>query len=396
MLVIGAGPSGTVASTMLKRLGVDVRVVEKQKFPRFVIGESLIPRCMDHFEEAGLLDALKTEGFEKKHGARFIRGDERCVFDFSDQHTKGWAWTWQVPRASFDNVLAEEAQRQGVPIEFETGVDGIEFGCDSQKITLDNGDVINAKFIIDSSGYGRVIPRMLSLDVPSSLPVRSALFVHVKDINRPAPPEGSMITFVIIEQDVWYWIIPFSNGTTSLGFVGPPEFFEDVEGSPEEMVRQLIANEPTYCDRFNDTPIVEDARMITAYSSGVKQLFGEGYALTGNSAEFLDPVFSSGVSFATESGILAAKLAARQIKGEDVDWQTEYSDYINAGVDTFRSYVEAWYNGDLQTVFFSAQNNDQIKKQICSVLAGYVWDQTNPFVKKHGRAVKNLARVLAL
>jgi len=205
-----------------------------------------------------------------------------------------------------------------------------------------------------------------------------------------------MITFVIIEQDVWYWIIPFSNGTTSLGFVGPPEFFEDVEGSPEEMVRQLIANEPTYCDRFNDTPIVEDARMITAYSSGVKQLFGEGYALTGNSAEFLDPVFSSGVSFATESGILAAKLAARQIKGEDVDWQTEYSDYINAGVDTFRSYVEAWYNGDLQTVFFSAQNNDQIKKQICSVLAGYVWDQTNPFVKKHGRAVKNLARVLAL
>lgn len=395
-MVIGAGPSGTVAAAMLKKLGVDVRVVEKQKFPRFVIGESLIPRCMDHFEEAGLLDALKAEGFEKKHGARFIRGDERCVFDFSEQHTEGWAWTWQVPRARFDNVLAEEVQRKGVPIDFETGVTNIEFGSDKQRVTLDSGEVVNAKFIIDSSGYGRVIPRMLNLDVPSTLPVRSALFAHVQDSNRPAPPDGTMITFVILETDVWYWIIPFSDGTTSLGFVGPPEYFEKVSGSPEEKIRQLVAQEPTYCDRFNDTSMVEEARMITAYSSGVSQLYGEGYALTGNSAEFLDPVFSSGVSFATESGILAAKLAARQLGGENVDWQSEYADYINAGVDTFRSYVEAWYNGDLQTVFFSDQNNDQIKKQICSVLAGYVWDQTNPFVKKHDRAVKNLARVLAL
>lgn len=396
VLVIGAGPSGTVASTMLNKLGVDVRVVEKQKFPRFVIGESLIPRCMDHFEEAGMLDALKAEGYEKKHGARFIRGDERCIFDFSEQHTEGWTWTWQVPRSSFDNVLAKEAQRQGVPIDFEIGVKNIEFSPDNQRVTLDSGEIINAKFVIDASGYGRVIPRLLDLDAPSSLPARSALFCHVEDVNRPAPPDGPMITFVILEREVWYWIIPFSDGTTSLGFVGPEDYFEKDGGSPEEMIRQMIASEPTYRDRFMDVPIAVEPRMIRAYSQGVKQLYGDGYCLTGNSAEFLDPVFSSGVSFATESGLLAAKLAARQVKGEDVDWQVEYSEYINAGVDTFRSYVEAWYNGDLQTVFFSEQNNDQIKRQICSVLAGYVWDQTNPFVKKHDRAVKNLARVLAL
>lgn len=122
VLIIGAGPSGCVAASYLHNNNIKVKVVEKSKFPRFVIGESLIPRVMDHFEEAGLLESLKAMNFEKKFGARFIRGEEICEFDFSQKFGEGWDWTWQVPRADFDNTLAREVLNKGIDLEFESEV----------------------------------------------------------------------------------------------------------------------------------------------------------------------------------------------------------------------------------------------------------------------------------
>ena len=116
--------------------------------------------------------------------------------------------------------------------------------------------------------------------------------------------------------------------------------------------------------------------------------------LTGNSAEFLDPVFSSGVTFATESALMAAKLIVKDLKGEMVNWEVEYSDYIKKGVNVFATYVKEWYNGNLQKLFFHRPENPEIKKQICSVLAGYVWDDTNPFVKNHHRLIKTVAHII--
>src|SRR5690606_35696040 len=121
---------------------------------------------------------------------------------------------------------------------------------------------------------------------------------------------------------------------------------------------------------------------------------GEGYALTGNSTEFLDPVFSSGVCFATESGILAAKLALRQINGEKVDWQKEYAEYMQYGIDVFTTYVKEWYTGNLQELFFHRPENPDVKRKICAVLAGYVWDKDNPFVTKHQNIIKNMAYMI--
>ena len=127
VLIIGAGPSGCVAAGYLHKNNASIKVVEKSKFPRFVIGESLIPRSMEHYEEAGLLDSLMEKGFEKKFGARFIRGEEVCLFDFSDKFTEGWDWTCQVPRADFDNTLAQEIIRKGIDLEFETEVLDVQF-----------------------------------------------------------------------------------------------------------------------------------------------------------------------------------------------------------------------------------------------------------------------------
>ncbi len=401
VLIIGAGPSGCVAASYLHGKGINVKVVEKSKFPRFVIGESLLPRCMDHFEEVGLLECLQACGFEIKDGARFIKGDAVCHFDFSKKHTKGWDYTWQVPRADFDQVLANEVQRKGVDISFEHEVVAVEFREDgASKTTIRNKEgnleTINAKFIIDSSGYGRVLPRLLNLDKPSALPKHSSIFTHVKEEKRPEGPEGTLITFDVVSTETWLWVIPFSNGNTSLGYVGPTEYLESFPGTNSEKLKAMIKLSDYYKDRFKDSEFLFEPILIKNYSKSVKQLYGKGYALTGNSSEFLDPVFSSGVTFATESGLLAAKLMYRELNGEKVDWEVDYADYIKSGVAVFSTYVNEWYTGNLQKIFFHRPENPEIKKQICAVLAGYVWDQTNPFVKNHQRLVKTVTHVIDL
>lgn len=400
VLVIGAGPSGCVASAYLNKKGVHSKVVERSKFPRFVIGESLLPRCMDHFEETGILPALEARNYELKPGARFIKGDLICNFDFSKKHTKGWDYTWQVPRADFDHTMAKEVVRQGVDISFEHTVTDVQFDENGNSVTTvedENGNPyrIKAKFIIDSSGYGRVLPRLLNLDAPSSLGAYSAIFTHIKEgEDRPQGEEGTIITFDVVTDESWLWVIPFSNGNTSIGLVGPTEFIQSYEGNTTEKLKELLKLSNYYYDRLKDHEFIFEPKMITDYSKAVSKIYGKGFALTGNSAEFLDPVFSSGVTFATESGILAAKLITKQLAGESVDWEKEYKEYIMRGVDVFRTYVTEWYTGNLQKIFFHRPENPLIKEQICSVLAGYVWDETNPFVKNHNRLVKTVAQVI--
>ncbi len=398
VLVIGAGPSGCVAASYLKNNNINVKIVEKSKFPRYVIGESLLPRCMDHFEEVGLLDALKAQNYEVKRGARFLRKGEVCNFDFSEKHSEGWDWTWQVPRAHFDNVLAEETQRKGVPIDFENEVVDVVFDGTKSRIavkdTKGNTKYINAKYIIDASGYGRVLPRILKTEVPSALPEHSSIFTHVKDINRPEGQEGTLISFDIVETQVWLWVIPFSDGTTSIGFVGPTEFINSYKGTSNEMLAEMLKLSDYYYDRLKDAPYLFDVQIIENFSKDVETIYGDGYVITGNSAAFLDPIFSSGVTFATESGLLGAKLVLKEMNNEKVDWDKEYVGPFNHGVEVFTSYVNEWYSGNLQKLFFHQPENKEIKKQLCSVLAGYVWDETNPFVTKHQRIVASVAHLI--
>ena len=180
VLIIGAGPAGAVASSLLHRAGFKVLVVEKQRFPRFVIGESLLPHCMDFLQEAGLLEAVAQQNFMQKNGAVFHRDGGTCNFDFSEQFTSGWKYTWQVTRADFDLALANAVADLGVEIRFGHGVSAVEFHETHAAATLDQPDgsrrTVTAKFILDCSGYGRVLPRLLDLERPSNFPIRDALF----------------------------------------------------------------------------------------------------------------------------------------------------------------------------------------------------------------------------
>ena len=400
VLIIGAGPSGSVSAAYLHKKGFAVKVVEKNKFPRFVIGESLLPRCMHHFEEVDLLACLKEKNFEVKGGARFLRGDSVCNFDFSKKHTEGWDWTWQVPRADFDKTLTDALEARGVDIAFEKEVIDVSFDGNTSTTTIKdaNGTIstVTAKYIIDSSGFGRVLPRLLDLDKPSEIPKHSSIFTHVKETKRPEGREGTIITFDVVSLETWLWVIPFSNGYTSIGYVGPTEYLESFEGDNTQKLQQMMKLSDYYFDRFDGLAYEFEPKMIKNIAKSVKQLYGNGYVLTGNSAEFLDPVFSSGVTFATESAITAAKLIAKELNNEPVDWEVDYSDYIKGGVNVFSTYVKEWYTGNLQTIFFHEKGNPEIKRQICAVLAGYVWDETNPFVKNHHRLVKTVAHIASM
>ena len=395
VLVIGAGPAGTVAASIVNKAGFKVKIVEKMKFPRFVIGESLLPRCMEALTEAGFLDAVKQKNFQEKFGAKFVKNGKICDYFFADQFTKGWSWTWQVPRAEFDKTLADTVEKLGVPIAYETTVTGISFnGSDSVTTVEDtqgNQSQIEARFIIDGSGYGRVIPRLFKMDKPSNLPPRKALFSHTVDVNRSMADEPNRITIVVHELGVWIWIIPFSNGITSLGFVGDPPFFAKYTGNTEAQLRALIASQPYLAERFRDTKFLFEPKTLESWSSTTDRFFGDGFVLTGNVTEFLDPVFSSGVTLATVSSQIAGNLVIEKLNGRDVDWANEYMQPMMQGVDTFRSYVMAWYEGTLDTIFFADDQDPQIKSQICSVLAGYVWDTSNPYVKNHKNALQKLA-----
>lgn len=400
VLVIGAGPAGTIAASIIKKAGYDVTIVEKMKFPRFVIGESLLPRCMEALEEAGFLEAVKARGFQEKFGAKFVKNGVICDYLFEDQFTKGWTWTWQVQRADFDQTLANCCIEMGIPLHYETTVTDIRFnGTNSETTVVDAAgetSAIQAKFIVDGSGYGRVIPKLFNLDRPSSLPGRKALFSHLKDDKRELAHEPNRITIVTHQPGVWVWVIPFATGTTSVGYVGHPEFFEAFQGSDEEVFDQLISREPYLAARFRNAEKIFPPRVLQSWSSTTDKFYGDGFVLTGNVTEFLDPVFSSGVTLASVSSQLAAKLVIRKLQGGEVDWEKEYMDVMMQGVNTFRTYVNSWYDGTLDKIFFAKEPLPDIKNKICSVLAGYVWDQENPFVKDHFHQVKKLARTLEL
>lgn len=400
VLVIGAGPSGSIAAALLKRKGHDVLILERQQFPRFSIGESLLSHCLDFVEEAGMLEAVKAAGFQTKHGAAFGCGEAYTEFDFRDKFTPGHGSTFQVQRATFDKLLADQAELQGVEIRYEEEIIAVEPGL-RPRVTakrLDGSQYqIEADFMLDASGYGRVLPRLLDLEAPSNFPVRQAVFTHIEDNINDAgfDREKILITTHPELRDVWYWTIPFSNGRCSIGVVAAKERFAGRDHDLDECLKTFVNEAPNLKRILKNAVWDTPARLIGGYSANVKSLHGEGFALLGNAAEFLDPVFSSGVTIAMRSSSMAANLLDRQLRGETVDWEHEFAIPLKRGVDTFRAYVEGWYDGSFQDVIYYPNAQPEIRRMICSILAGYAWDQSNPYVADAKRRLRVLAELCA-
>ncbi len=397
--IIGAGPSGSVAAALLQQRGWQVCVLERQHFPRFSIGESLLPYCMEILKEADLLDVVNQAGFQVKNGAAFTWGHNYTEIDFRDKFTPGPGTTFQVERARFDQILIQEAERKGASVHFGHTVTNLTTNEEHATLSVKNEQeepfTLQARFVLDASGYGRVLPRLLDLERPSSFPMREAWFTHIQDNIDDPQFDREKITIATHPQDraIWMWLIPFSHGRCSIGVVGEPDRLAKGEREPLQFL-QDITNEIPRLQRLLtearwDTPV----NCLRGYSANVTTLHGQRFALLGNAAEFLDPVFSSGVTIALQSARLATALVDKTLRGQPADWQTEFVVPLRVGIDTFKTYVAGWYDYRFQDVIYSEQVNQDIRRMIAAVLAGYAWDTSNPFVEKSERRLSALAEI---
>jgi flavin-dependent dehydrogenase len=399
VLVIGAGPAGALAAAYARRQGLSVRVLERQQFPRFSIGESLLPACMNLLAEAGMVEAVEQFGFQYKNGAQIARGERHVDFEFADKTTDGYSHTFEVTRADFDQLLIREAEKQGAEVHFLEEITAVDFSAQPRVFSQDvqrRKTEHRARFVVDASGFGRVLPRLLDLDAPSDFPVRAALFTHVEDhISDPAYDRNKIRVGIHPQnRQVWYWLIPFSHGRASIGVVASDEFLRLNGADADKRLWEMINQEPGMKRLLGDARQLFPAREIRGYAAKVHRLHGKGFALLGNAGEFLDPVFSSGVTIAMKSAQLAMKLVGRQLAGETIDWDAEYAKPLMLGIDTFRGYVETWYEGGLQDVMFSSVQPPRLRAMMCSVLAGYAWDAQNPYVGHSGRRLRTLAQLV--
>jgi flavin-dependent dehydrogenase len=384
--ILGAGPAGSVAAALLHKQGLQVAVYERETFPRFSIGESLLPQTMGILEEAGLLRGVVEGGFQHKNGAVFRRGERSAVFDFRHKSSPGWSTTYQVVRSDFDKILIDTVAAHGVPVHFRHDVVAVVMNPAGGRLTVKTPDGhmdISSRFVLDATGFGRLLPRLLNLETPSDFPVRTALFTHIHDGIAHAGMDRQKILISVHPQEkaIWYWLIPFSNGRCSIGVVAEPRLLSRVHADDAtKQLKALVAEAPSLngllMDAIWDTP----ARSLMGYAANVSSLHGPSYALLGNAGEFLDPVFSSGVTIAMRSASMIAPLVARHCAGGPVDWRAEYDAPLRRGIAVFRAFVDSWYRGGFQDIIFYKDQQPDIKAMICSIMAGYAWDQSNPCV----------------
>ena len=401
VVIIGAGPSGAAAAAFLRQKGRSVEVIEKTHFPRFSIGESLLAQSIAILDDAGLLPAIQAGAFQFKDGAAFQLEDQYKAIYFPDKSAEGPGTTIQVMRSKFDKILADGAAEMGAKVVYGEEVTAFESDDSGVKLTVRNeaGEVraIEARFCLDGSGFGRTLSRLLDLEVPSNFPPRQGIFCQVIDnIDDPTFDRNKILVSVHPEhRHVWYWLIPLADGITSMGVVGSPEIIQAAGADEQERLDNLVGATTRMKEVLKNKQPYRTPGTIHGYACSVKSLYGPSYALLGNAAEFLDPVFSSGVTIALKSAQLATGLIDRQLNGETVDWQKEFSDELYVGIDTFRACVATWYDESLQRIIFNKpdETND-IVRHLTSVLAGYAWDRENPIVQQPEKYLRTVDRYL--
>lgn len=397
--IIGAGPSGAAAANWLVQQGLQVKIIERSHFPRFSIGESLLPQCMEYLDFCGLLEAAAAGNFQPKDGAAFSWGQAYRKIEFADKITPGPSQTWQVERSDFDHRLIRSAQASGAQVEFGSQVMGFTADATEPELQIqpEHGEpyTLKSRFVLDASGYGRVLARLCNLEKASRLDSRCALFTHMRGIVDDELYDRRKILICIHPsiQGIWYWLIPFQENRFSVGVVGTPEQLALFGDDDTQRLQNLLLEEPRLASYLKGAETLRDTSKLAGYSADVTALHGPGYALLGNAGEFLDPVFSSGVTIALKSAVLASPLILKQLQAENIDWDAEFEQPLRKGISTFKAFVNAWYLNELPDIIFSDQQSTRIRQMISAVLAGYAWDETNPLVSASERRLCKLAEL---
>ena len=370
--IIGGGPAGSTAATTLARGGRSVIVLEREKFPRFHIGESLLPYSMDAFDRLGLREKIEAAGFMPKHGAEIASGcgTRELRFHFKNGFRSKRESAYQVTRADFDKLLLDHARDQGAEVREETQVSSIAFTENGVELET-NGGSIEADYVIDASGRNSLVGTHFGLKKSYHELKKFAVYAHYENVDRSEGIDGTLTRMVRTSKS-WFWLIPLSETRTSVGVVMNLDDFKSDGNSPEETLAAAIANQPVVQAKMQNAKLVSPVYATGDYSYRNEQFTGDRWILAGDAAGFIDPVFSSGVFLAILTGEESANAVMGALNRVQLRSRlfAEYHRKINRVMDLYLDLVLGWYRQEFIETFFNPVQHFQMVPAINAILAG--------------------------
>lgn len=375
--VAGGGPAGCSAAITLAQRGHSVVLFERETFPRFHIGESLLATANDHFAALGVAERIDAAGFPEKWGARLFTHDGQSGrgVNFAEVREVRKPQTYQVPRAEFDRILLERAKELGVDVREGTRVTSCDFAPDAAIVDYANGTSgrVRARAMVDATGRNGLLARKYNLRTDEPLLANIAIFSHYSNVPRLGDGCPNDIRIVARNDSGWFWLIPISAELMSVGVVLPRTLFQQMpEGSMEERLERALADTPVVAELMRNAKREWPVRVEKDFSYSASTYAGDRWILAGDAGSFLDPVFSTGVSIAMESGIEAATELDRAVKRDDFSARAfaAFSRRQRKRFRTFRRFVIGFYTPQFRDLFFSPQPPQQLFRAVVTILAG--------------------------
>lgn len=381
VVVIGGGPAGSTAATLLARKGFSVTLLERERFPRFQIGESLLPYNNDLFERLGVTAPMAEGSFTPKYGAGFVTADGSLgyTFRFVENLPKAYHQSFQVKRAELDELLLRNAAANGVDVREGTAVTSVDLDDPSRTtVTCANGDRLDARFVIDASGHGSFLGNRLGgrEDVESLKKV--AIFAHYLNVPRE-PGRDAGNTMIVVLRDAWFWLIPVSADTMSVGLVVDRDHLRRCGLSPEALLEQTIADAPYLAARMTNAQRVTPVLVRRDFSFTVKKLTGRNFALIGDAAGFLDPIFSTGVFLAMKSADLIADAVEQRLRKGNTRLLQRYERSFQSALGKYFRFIDNFYRREFLEVFLQPKEDYGLIPVITGILAGNIFVKSNRF-----------------
>jgi flavin-dependent dehydrogenase len=379
--VAGGGPAGSSAAISLGQRGHSVVLFERETFPRFHIGESLLSTANDAFAALGVTNQIESASFPAKWGARLFthNGQSGRYVDFTCVREVTRPQTYQVCREEFDRILLERAREVGVDVREGCNVITCEFGSDAASLDVaPRADGATSRMrvraLVDATGRGGLLARKFNLRTEEPRLANIAIFSHYTNVPRLQGPRPDDIRLIARSDAGWFWLIPISKDLTSVGVVLPKALYRRLANgnSPEETLNRTIADTPVVTELMREARREWPVRVEKDFSYSASQYAGDRWILAGDAGSFLDPVFSTGVSIAMESGIEAAAELHRGFMKNDFSASSfaTFSRRQRKRFETFRRFVTGFYTPQFRDLFFSPEPPPLIFRSVVTMLAG--------------------------